>query len=101
MVTSYSPNKLRNGKVRPEVSSTPKKLSTRDYSRWLNDIDINSYFDRLNKVFDLKNKSILLVDPILSKLVRFDPVNSNRHLSAINFNIFNYYLCPVNDSDPL
>ena len=57
------------------------------------------FFNHLLRTFDLNSKSILLIDPLISKIIKVDVEASAIHLKALSIENYNYILLPVNDAD--
>ena len=64
--------------------------------RWFDDKDLNMYFSNFQKSFDLKSKSIFLIDPIISQILLHDYENCVRYLQALAISNFNYIFIPIN-----
>ena len=111
-----SPLKLRSGKLRNDLCSTPILKDENEYFSddkldlseqypslkrdWLTDNDINLFFNHLNLSFKLKCKKIFLVDPLISSIIRLDYESSKRHLESIKIKKFDFVLFPVNNCSP-
>lgn len=67
--------------------------------RWLDDNDLNTYRLHLIKRLNLESNGIMFCDPIISKLIKCDLKSSLKHLDALLFTSFKFFLIPVNDSN--
>ena len=69
--------------------------------RWLTDTDINNVFIYLKEIYDINQRNILLMDPIIATLIRANGIGAKSHLDALKINTFDFIAIPVNNCDPL
>lgn len=91
------PSANQNCAERPEPK--PRSLLTKPSVEhvWLSDDDVNHYFNYLTRLHP--RQDVLLVDPILSHMIKHDVQRAKHHLDHLQANKKTFIILPVNDAD--
>lgn len=75
---------------------TRTKYSKLSNTNWLSDVEMNNYLTYLSNLGN--NKDVILVDPIVSSLVKHDIKSATHHLSCLEVQTKTFIVLPVNNN---